>query len=295
MLMNATEAVAHVAEKFHFSVNKRLLSWGDVQTPFYGLFRSDTLDVVGQRSVSADYTPHTTEDVGAAVESVAHVFDGQVDVRCYFNDGHYVNIMPSDEHRRSIFGTGDNVFPRIIIEAGYCSKAYKFTMGYYRDACTNLSMMSQVEGTSFSIRHTSGLRAKMDLLKKRFGRLRQSWTTLSDAIHRMQQAETNLQTFLEATCPIAEDANKSTRKNHSKMLGKMFERMQEEREATGRPLQKNGDFTVSVWEAYNAVQGYAQHDQSRRGDNKGAWNRVLLAMKEPSVRAAEKLALQLAS
>jgi hypothetical protein len=47
---------------------------------------------------------------------------------------------------------------------------------------------------------------------------------------------------------------------------------------------------VSAWEAYNAIQGYVQHDASRRG-NPSDIDRVILAAADPAVLRAEHLAL----
>jgi hypothetical protein len=48
---------------------------------------------------------------------------------------------------------------------------------------------------------------------------------------------------------------------------------------------------VSAWEAYNAVQGHAQHDASRKGGHKTNFQRALLASRDPHVKAAERLAI----
>ena len=53
-------------------------------------------------------------------------------------------------------------------------------------------------------------------------------------------------------------------------------------------------FRVSAWEAYNAVQGHARHDATRRtrkGETITSYDRVLLASKDRYVLAAEKLAV----
>jgi hypothetical protein len=49
-------------------------------------------------------------------------------------------------------------------------------------------------------------------------------------------------------------------------------------------------FVVSAWEAYNAVQGYTQHDASRKG-NATNFDRILLASRDKNVRMAEELLL----
>ena len=52
---------------------------------------------------------------------------------------------------------------------------------------------------------------------------------------------------------------------------------------------------VSAWEAYNAVQGYVQHDAQAKEGFKGDFDRILRASNSQEVKAAEKLALELAA
>ena len=52
---------------------------------------------------------------------------------------------------------------------------------------------------------------------------------------------------------------------------------------------------VSAWEAYNAIQGYVQHDAQAKEGFKGDFDRILRASNSQEVRAAEKLALELAA
>jgi len=47
---------------------------------------------------------------------------------------------------------------------------------------------------------------------------------------------------------------------------------------------------VSAWEAYNAVQGYVQHDASRKG-SPSDFSRIIGASRDMSVKKAETLAL----
>jgi len=186
-----------VRNTFNFSVDKFPLSGPDnMATPFYGLFRSDTQDVVSDRAVSKQYVPHTTDDVCALVEAAQSAFDSECVVKCHFRLGHYVSVAPSREHRLSVYGDNDNVFPRIVIRAGYDGRSFKATMGYYRDLCRNLAMMRQVGGTTVTIRHGSGLRSKMDNLINDFRGLGDGWDNLRHRIRRMEDSTVVLDRFL---------------------------------------------------------------------------------------------------
>ena len=67
-------------------------------------------------------------------------------------------------------------------------------------------------------------------------------------------------------------------------------RVRDERFRSGRPSVPS-NLHVSAWEAYNAVQGYEQHDVNRRGDNIDSFDRITRANDSQAVRTAEKLAL----
>ena len=284
-----------VRNTFNFSVDKFPLSGPDnMATPFYGLFRSDTQDVVSDRAVSKQYVPHTTDDVCALVEAAQSAFDSECVVKCHFRLGHYVSVAPSREHRLSVYGDNDNVFPRIVIRAGYDGRSFKATMGYYRDLCRNLAMMRQVGGTTVTIRHGSGLRSKMDNLINDFRGLGDGWDNLRHRIRRMEDSTVVLDRFLDRLYGQPEEATGRAATNHRNRTSAIFRRVLQERERSGRP-QVSHNFEVSAWEAYNAVQGYVQHDARRRKGWDGQFDRILLAARDKHVLQAEQLALELAA
>ena len=298
MITTSTDAVAKVREAFDFSVDKFPLTGPEnMKTPFYGLFRSDSMSAVGSGSVSSRYVPHTTDDVCALVDAAANAFDGEIDVKCLFRDGHYVTIQPTKEYRLAVYGDKDNVWPRVMIKAGYDGTAFKASMGYYRDACRNLAMMNQVEGTSVSIRHTSGLRTHMDDLIAQFNQLKYGWTNLRGVIMNLQNREVQLADFLRSVYgEVDENASSRSRKHHTSRTEAIFRRVQRERYTTGRgPM--GDDFVVSAWEAYNAVQGYVQHDMGWRGAGgdmqvpSGRFERIIRAASNSAVKKAEQLAM----
>lgn len=288
---NARSVLAIVGETFDFTVDKFKLSGPDnMQTPYYGLFRSDNMACVGGGSVSDRYTPHTTQDVLALVEAAMEAFDGDVNAECGFYDGHYVLIQPTKEYRRNIFGSRDNIFPRVRIRAGYDGKAFTASMGYYRDVCRNMHIMRNVAGTSVSIRHTNGLRSKMDDLIAQFNTLKNSWVTLGDLIEGMTQREVVLVDFLNSIYPQPEaDAKSNSITIHKNRTEAIVKRVLNERLALGKPT--NNITHISAWDAFNAVQGYVQHEATRKG-SPDAFRRTILAVNDPAVQRAEMLAMQ---
>ena len=122
-------ATQTVRDSFNFNIEKFPLSGPDgMQTPWYGLFRSDNGEVVGEGSVTSRYVPHQTDDVIALVEAAESVFDESVSVRTHFRDGHFVTLEPSRDYRKAIFGTSDNIFPRLFIRGCFDRKAFSASL-----------------------------------------------------------------------------------------------------------------------------------------------------------------------
>ena len=277
-----------VRAAFNFTVDPAPLTGpGGVRTPYYGLFRSDTGEAVG-RAVTSRYIPHTTDDVLALVESAAAAFGEGCEAKCSFMGRHYVSISPTKEQRISVFGTSDNIFPRVILNAGYDGSAFKASTGYYRDLCRNMHIMRLVSGTSVAIRHTGNLRAEMDDLLQTFSVLRESWGTLASVIHRMQAARVDLAAFLSTVYGEPGEGQAAVTR-HRKRTETIVSRLFSEAHRTGRSTV-GGEGMVSAWEAFNAVQGYAQHSSRRRG-SPDEMARMILAGRDGAVRRAEQAAM----
>ena len=280
-----------IRSTFNFSVDKFPLSGPDgMSTPLYGLFRSDNSSLVGSKSVTARYHPHTTDDVCALADAAENAFDDDIDVRCHFRAGHYVDVKPNLAQRKAVYGTEDNIWPRVLIRAGYDGESFRASLGYFRDACDNMAMMSMVNGTSVCIRHTSGLRSKMDDLIATFNTLKNSWSNLTDVVDQMQSREVVLTDFLNQLYPQPTAAEGRGVTIHRNRTESIVRRVMRERMSTGRPTLV-GDFKISAWEAYNAIQGYVQHDAIARKGFSGEFDRIIRAANDQTVRKAERLAL----
>lgn len=298
--IQASDVSASVRSDFDFEVN-RLPMFGpeNLPTDQYGLFRSDTGYIYGIKSVSGRYVPHTSDDVCALVEAAADAFDGEVECKTHWQQGHYVTVAPTRDERKSIYGSNDNIFPRIIIRAGYDGMAFTGTMGYYRDACLNLAMMRKVSGTSVSIRHTSGLRAAMDELIETFGKLSEGWEHLVEVALELQTREVRMVDFLDQIYGRPTDEQLTLAATgqavravtvHKNRTEAIWKRLNRERVRTGRPQMQD---TVSAWEAYNAIQGFVQHDAQAKEGFKSEFSRILRAANDQHVRKAESLVLQM--
>jgi hypothetical protein len=232
------------------------------------------------------------------VEAASDAFDSEIEVKTHWREGHYVSVAPTQAERKSIYGTADNIFPRIVIRAGYDGQAFTGTMGYYRDACNNLAMMRRVSGTCVKIRHSAGLRAAMDDLIQTFSQLSSGWEHLVEVAQELESREVRMVEFLDQIYGRPSDeqltlaaTGQAVRAvtSHKNRTEAIWKRLNRERVRTGRPTMTND--TVSAWEAFNAVQGYVQHDAQAKSGFKGEFDRILRAANDAAVNKAERLVL----
>lgn len=293
-----------VREAFPFDVDKLPLSGPEgLRTPFYGLFRGDTGENVGA-AVKRGYLPHTVDDVAALAEAGAEAFadwGGAADIRCNWREGHYVTIQPTEEARRAAWderhGNGgahhirrdsDVYYPCLMIRAGYDGTAFKGSLMVKRLICRNL-MAIPVQGQTIarSIRHTAGLRAKMPELVADFRRVVDSADSVAETIDRAAQQRVDMADFLRTVYPLDERASDRSRRAHERRVERIMRRLHRERAQLGTPA---GNYRqASAWEAYNAVQGFTQHD-ARRNGRPSDFERAAMALDDRAVARAAELA-----
>jgi hypothetical protein len=148
-----------------------------------------------------------------------------------------------------------------------------------------------VKETSVSIRHTSGLRAKMDDLIQSFELVKQSWGTLSTVIANLENRQVQMVDFLKQIYGEPSE-NKRGITVHQNRTEAIFKRLYRERSLTGRPAM-DSSFTVSAWEAFNAIQGFVQHDAQAKTGFKGEFDRILRASNDQAVLKAENIVMGL--
>lgn len=294
--LKADKIAETIRGQFNFSVDKHEMyihdheTFRDVPSGKYALVRDDNFEIIDGASVTDRYTPHTTEDVLALTDAASRAFDGEVDLKCHWNNGHFVSIAPTTAYRRSIYGTNDNIFPRLLIRAGYNGKAFEGALGYWRDLCSNMAMLSMVNGTRVKIKHTHSLRGKIDDLIVQMQGLREGWENLSDTVMAMQNREVNLAEFLKELYGEPESGSQRSETIYRNRAESIYTRVWRERRQSGRELLEWSTPIVSAWEAFNGVQGYTQHDKSRNGKPL-SFQRMLTALDDRDVTRAAELAL----
>jgi hypothetical protein len=284
---------SRIHQAFPFKVEKHpLLGPIGQSTPYYGLFRDDTGVAVGYGSVSERYEPHTTEDVAAVCEAAAVALGGVYEFQSHFANGHHVVLEPKREHRLAIYGSQDAVWMRLVLDAGYGGRqSFRVSLATYRDICRNLAILRQAEGTTVSIQHTSSLRQEMTALVDQLSLLREGWGNIAAVVRQMESNQVNLTDFLTALYPAPNPDEQRAVTIHRNRTEAIVRRLIQERARAGRP-PLGEDYVVTGWEAYNAVQGYVQHDTVRQG-NPTAMSRAVRSLHDHRVAEAERLALSM--
>lgn len=284
-----SSSISQRVESFFPNVALDRLYGPDMQeTHHYGLRRLDDNSYFGP-AVREHFTMHTKDDVVALAEAVVPIFGEITDVQLGWTNGHFMSIQPQRE--LAIEATkNDTVFPRVIVTAEY-GRAFTATLGMFRSVCTNLSIFRSMSEFTVKMRHTSGLRSKMKDLIEDFHILAKGRDNLEATIKQMVNREVQLAEFLAEIYPApVESASDKSKTMHTRRIGKIVRRIQNERASLG--INNPDLHTVTGWEAYNAVQGYIQHDARRRG-NPGTFDRAIKALSDPKVAHAQHVALTL--
>jgi hypothetical protein len=269
--VNAMEIGSTLRNAFPFHVVKGELTGPQgIKTPHFGLFRvaNDTgkmLDCVGN-AVRGRYNVHQVDEIITMAEAAAGAFGTEIGINTYWDHGHKLTIAPTDEYRRNIFGTKDDIFPRLIISAGYKGTCFNASLGMYRDICRNLSIPRVQGGTVHaSIKHTAQMNYKLDFITLEFKRLVSQWDVVCEAMKDLDRKRCEISSFLDRVFETASLQGKTPKAINSikARAHSIVSRILRER------LAIHGDYgdttTASAWELFNGVQGYMQWDARKKG------------------------------
>lgn len=139
---------------------------------------------------------------------------------------------------------------------------------------------------------SGNLRDEMTSLIDTFSIIAARWDDMAIAIQEMQQRQVRLNEFLVGMYGEPNENSRRAVTMHRNRTEAIMRRVIRERMQTGRP-DLGRDYIVSGWEAFNAVQGYVQHD-SRRHGNPSDIERAVMALNNTDVAKAERLAYEMA-
>jgi len=275
---------------FNFSVNKVQLYDGDMHpTPHFGLQRSDTRESL-PNTFKANYTPHTLEHTMQLVRAYHHTVGGIGSVEATWKNGHVIILRPPAGN--TVVINGYDLEPTMMIVGGYDATAFIARMGLSNGVCLNGLFNFNMDATLVRrITHSSMLEGRVERLTEDIMALSNTLPTVYSKLEAASEREVILSEFLLSVCPISPDAGKRTRTNHADRMQTIFGRLLDERDARGMeyPRSSDGLIRVNALEAYNAVQGYYQHDAPSR-KVLGSTDMMVRAVDNDTVRKAAALA-----
>lgn len=257
------------------------------RTQHYGLRRTDNGEWLSQ-TFQKDYVPHTPQQVADCIRAAAIAFDSKCRVNTWFKEGHHVSITAGKAHRVKVAGHG--LFPTLILRAGYDGRSFAGMLAMQYDRCQNLMMLGRVgRGASAKIRHSAKMVGGIDNLIGQFTAVTSHWETILETVGKMEISEVTLGEYLAAVDPKKDNESSNTQGRRERRWERIMQRATNE---AGRGFV-GPQSTVSVWDAYNAVQGYVQHDATRHGNPTDA-ARAFGALSSQLVARAEREALAIA-
>ena len=279
-----------------------LMGPDNMPTPHYGICRTDIegREAWFPRTMKKGYQEHTLEDVVEICRIAAAGFDlpdDKVKVDCCWGrNGHRVSIAPSSDHRRALANSPeDTLWPRFILRADF---GFKFvaSAGMYRDACANLQMIRRVEGTTISLRHSSGFRDHFDDTVEDFRSLAAKYDNIVEAANALNERRVQTADFIAELFPEpAEDSSNAKKGRHRAKIEKMVLRLhREQSNIHGRVDMSNGKHWATSWQLANMVTGYVQHDMTRTG-KKTDDERAFMAIEDGLCDRAWDLAYQMSA
>lgn len=235
-------------------------------------------------SVKKNYVPHSRNDIVTLCDAAKEAFGGQIKIATTFKDGHFVSIQPTDQYRRSIFGT-DTINPRMIIQAKCGGGAFRASLGWYRDVCRNLTWLKSVAVVSESIRHSANLPQKHAELVETFGIVANGWENTVEYLKVMDDRQVRVSAVLAELMGERPDKGRA-QTIFDRKVSAIDSILVKERMKTGKSGRPATEATA--WELFNAIQGYSQHQKTRHG-NPTEIERAAIAGSDLEVSKAEQL------
>ena len=285
-------------EKFPKQIIKRQLfgPYGE-ETGVYGLF-DENRNFIGRSSVTERYVPHQLEHIRPIVNSVLGLpgFENPK-VRAEWKNGHYIRIRPSDDYRREII-KGDSIWPQLDLWFGLGGLPARGRLPLQRDACSNLMMVRNSSEINFSIKHTKSLEARIATIQDQFWNIVAKWDEVVDHCRNMHAKRINLKHLLAEIYPAPKNDSKQAATKHNDKLNAIWSRVMRESHKLNLETLSLANPITTGWMAFNAIQGYRQHDAIRTSEKgmtreQKEFNRSVSVLEDSTVQRAEELILSM--
>jgi phage/plasmid-like protein (TIGR03299 family) len=253
----------------------------------FAVVRSDSLTPVG--NVGADFEAWQNAEAMTFARDVAGEARGNIvsagavmgGARCF------VVIECPDLFTIEARGGKDAVRPYLLVSWGHDGKVRVRIMGTrVRVVCYNtltLALAGRGEGVSHGAKHTSGMRGRIEAIRRALVAEREANKIAGEAFQAMAgraMGPGETLTYWGRVFPLADGAPDRAKTNRDAALATVGERF-----AIGRGADVAGS---TLWGAYNAVTEYTSHFRAIRGTERVAERRFLSVTEGPAAELAAR-------
>lgn len=252
------------------------------------IYHLQTMKQIG-RPVSAGYELHTVDDMVTLANTAQDVIGENLDMRCSWSDGQIISLAPS-RNAQMQYAIDKTIFKRLFIMGKYgglsplCGSA-----GLYVHECTNMMELASISSARMTIRHTRNLPNRVDELVMKFNRITNSWELSQEHINNMALKTVNLGHYVDDVWNVDREKLEHTTRADNRARA-IAQRYRNEQPPHFNPTSMHPNhLTVDGFSAFNAVQGYIQHNGIENTRN---MSRAFKTLDSPRVKRAEQLILE---
>lgn len=264
------------------------------ELPLKGVFFKDDAEarkfhspsrLVVLHSKGENYFFQTIEDAidqaVTAYRAIRAMGGEKIEMRFSFDKGYYVNFSTKlDTQARKLAFANDTIIPSY----GFCFPYDSVSSGEglgNRIICSNLITTKTVANFSFAVRHTKNMGEKMIDIENGIAAIAQNWSKFIDYCDTMGRKKIDPRAFYASLYGSKPESGRGLTV-WQKRYEKIDQRLQSE-------AYKLGISPDNGWMVFNSIQGYLQHDTTRK--NEDFLVRAQQANGSPILAKAESLIL----
>lgn len=234
---------------------------GDIiNFPFYGLVTSDGRQVPLDRSISAKYGFHRRAHFRKGIEAGVAALGGECKVNAYWNDGYFATLERLDDEAYRVSGNPrDVVRTKFWLHMPYASSC---RIGLSMDiaVCRNMMIWQTLRSTVRTVRHCLSFDTLFDNVVRDFELVGQSRGPMLDRIDVLSRKVVDINSFGVHAMATGPDMSKQLENRFRALSTRILREYNQLGYSTPDMTQLSG------WRVYNALQGYFQHDATRKND-----------------------------
>lgn len=232
---------------------------GDViNFPFYGLVTSDGKQVPLDRSISAKYGFHRRAHFRKGLEAGVAALGGECRVNAYWNDGYFATLERLDDEAYQVSGNPrDIVRTKFWLHMPYSSSC---RIGLCMDVavCRNKMIWQTMKSTVRTVRHCLSFDDLFENVVRDFEAVGRARGPMLERIQLLSEKVVDINKFGVHAMATGPEMSKQL-ENRFRALSN---RVMREYDALGYGIPNLE--RVSGWRVYNALQGYFQHEATRK-------------------------------